>query len=185
MNLRERLRALMPSREQIHSNRRLSWLAPWLRHSKLWHWSRRGVALGVALGVFFGLLIPIAQIPLSIATAVILRANVPAAAASTLISNPLTFGPLYYAAYRLGTWVTGDTMPPDADSSADAFAPEINADIGLWQHIASIGKPLMIGLSITATLMGLLTYGLITLIWRWRTLSTRRSRTRSWARRSP
>ena len=180
MRLRERLRALMPSREQIHGNRWLAWLAPWLGHAKLWHWSRRGVALGVALGVFFGLLVPIAQIPLSVAAAVMLRANVPAAAASTFITNPITFGPLYYAAYRLGTWVTGDAMPPDVASSVDVSAPEINADLGLWQRMASLGRPLLAGLSIMATLMGLLTYGLITLIWRWRTLSMRRNRKRLW-----
>ncbi len=83
MGFVERLRAKIPSREQIHANRWLGWLAPWLEHPRLWHWSRRGVALGVALGVFFGLLIPIAQIPLSVAAAVVMRANVPAAAAST------------------------------------------------------------------------------------------------------
>lgn len=179
MRLRERLRALMPNREQIRGNRWLAWLAPWLEHAKLWHWSRRGVALGVALGVFFGLLIPFAQIPLSIAAAVILRANVPAAAASTLITNPITFGPVYYVAYQLGAWVTGDVMPPpDHISSADTTA--IDTDASLWRRITAIGKPLLVGLSIMATLIGLLTYGLITLIWRWRTLFIRRNRKRLW-----
>jgi len=52
-------RRLIPSREALLTNRWLRWLAPWLGHPKLWHWSRRGVVLGVALGVFFGLLIPL------------------------------------------------------------------------------------------------------------------------------
>ncbi|MDD5404664.1 MAG: DUF2062 domain-containing protein [Sulfuricella sp.] len=104
-------RRLIPIREVLLANRWLRWLAPWLGHPKLWHWSRRGVALGVALGVFFGLLIPLAQIPLT-AAAVVLRANLPAAAASTLISNPVTFAPLYYTAYHLGAWVTGETAIP-------------------------------------------------------------------------
>lgn len=176
MSLRERIRRHMPTREQIHGNRWLAWLGPWLHQPKLWHWSRRGVAMGVALGVFFGLLLPIAQIPLSVAAAVILRANVPAAAASTLITNPITFGPIYYGAYRLGAWVTGDTVP--ADAAASAVTPESDGNVSLWQRIAALGKPLLVGVSITAALMGLVTYGLITLIWRWRTVSKRRNRTR-------
>ena len=176
MGVRKRLRALIPTREQIHSNRWLAWLGPWLQHPRLWRWSRHGVALGVSLGVFFGLLIPIAQIPLSVTAAIVLRANVPAAVASTLISNPVTFGPIYYGAYQLGSWVTGDDIPADVDSISGVG--EIDADASLWQSIAARGKPLLVGLTITATLIGLLTYGLITLIWRWRTLYKRRNRRR-------
>lgn len=174
MKLRDRLRALTPNREQIHANRWLAWLGPWLHHPKLWHWSRRGVALGVALGVFFGLLIPVAQIPLSVAAAVVLRANVPAAAVSTLVTNPFTFGPIYYAAYRLGTWVTGDAMPEHANALLEP--PKIEDVIPLWRRIAAVGKPLIVGLLITAVLMGLAIYGLISLVWRWRVLSKRRKR---------
>jgi uncharacterized protein (DUF2062 family) len=65
----ERLRSHIPTREQIVGNRWLRWLAPHLGHPRLWRWSRRGVAIGVALGVFFGLLIPVAQIPLAAAGA--------------------------------------------------------------------------------------------------------------------
>lgn len=84
-------RRLIPGREALLANRWLRWLALWLGHPKLWHWSRRGVALGVALGVFFGLLITLAQIPVTAAATIVLRANLPAVAASTLISNPVTF----------------------------------------------------------------------------------------------
>jgi uncharacterized protein (DUF2062 family) len=176
MSLLQRLRSRLPSREQIARNRRLAWLGPWLHSPKLWHWSRRGVAMGVALGVFFGLLIPIAQIPLSVAGAIVMRANIPIAVASTLVSNPVTFGPIYYGAYRLGVWVTGSKERPktlDLDHPQSAVADE---DLPFWQRITNLGKPLLVGLSITAVLMGLLTYGIISLLWRWRTLAKRRDR---------
>lgn len=178
MKLFERLRTRMPTRDQIIRNRWLAWLRPWLQQPKLWHWSRRGVALGVALGVFFGLLIPIAQIPLSVAAAVIMRANIPIAVASTLVSNPVTFGPIYYGAYRLGVWVTGSQELPKTINLENPQQAAENEDTSFWQRITNLGKPLLVGLSITALLMGLLTYGLISLIWRWRTLSKRRSRMR-------
>lgn len=173
MTLRERLRIWAPTRERLENNRWIRWLAPWLGHPKLWHWSRRGVALGVALGVFFGLLIPLAQIPLTAAAAIVLRANLPAAAASTLISNPVTFGPLYYTAFQLGSWLTGQSAPPSA-SPDYASIPESAKT--MWQRIVALGKPLLMGLAIMAVAAGLLTYAVIDLVWRWHT-------NRKWRRR--
>lgn len=97
-------------------------MGPVLQHPRLWHVSRRGIALGVALGMFFGLLLPIAQIPMSAAVAVALRANVPAAVASTFVSNPVTFGPIYYAAWRLGSAVLGEPGQPPAPEALAAAA---------------------------------------------------------------
>lgn len=169
---RERLRELLPTRQQILANRWLRWLAPWLGHPALWHWSRRGVALGVALGVFFGLLIPIAQIPVTAIAAVVLRANLPAAAASTLVTNPVTFAPVYIAAYHLGAWVTGEKVP----KAAVARAAPPTGDISLWTRIIGLGRPLLVGLLLLAIGCGLATYLLINLLWIWRIRSRRRQR---------
>ena len=106
--MNEYLRRLLPSQEVLRSNRWLRWIGPALHHPRLWHMSRRGIALGVALGLFFGLLIPIAQIPLAAGAAVALRANLPTAVASTLVTNPVTFGPVYYAAWRVGNAILGE-----------------------------------------------------------------------------
>lgn len=176
--LRDCLKKLLPTPEQIHAHPHLSRLGPRLTEPRLWHWSRRGVALGVALGVFFGLLIPVVQIPASVGAAILLRANIPAAAASTLVTNPVTFGPVYYAAYRLGSWITGDDAPPpDADAAVHQI--ESALDVGLWQRITVLGKSLLIGLAITAVLMGLLSYALISAIWRWRVVMKWRRRTQA------
>lgn len=179
-----RLRALIPTRAQIRDNRWLRWLSPWLRKPRLWRWSRRGVAMGVALGIFFGLLVPVAQIPLSVGAAILLRANVPAAAASTLITNPLTFGPLYYVAYQLGHRILGETTATDL-----AQAPELPPDIQkavipqhphrpIWSRVSALGKPLLLGLAILATLLGLLSYGITSLAWHGWTWFKRRRRRR-------
>ncbi|EXI80882.1 MAG: hypothetical protein AW10_01495 [Candidatus Accumulibacter appositus] len=172
----ERWRALIPTREQIGSNRWLRWLAPYLGHPKLWHWSRRGVALGVGIGVFFGLLIPIAQIPFAAAAAVILRANLPAAAASTLVTNPITFAPVYFAAYKIGAWVTGEKLEPPA---AAAGTTPADANAGIWRRITALGTPLVVGLAITASLIGLASYVLTSAGWYWYVRRKRRRLRRS------
>lgn len=179
MPWRERLRAMVPTRAQIHDNPWLRWLRPLLRRPRLWRWSRRGVALGVALGIFFGLLIPVAQIPFSVGAAVLLRANVPAAAVSTLVTNPLTFGPVYYAAYKLGHWLTGapgQATPTQVTDDVLKAAGLPKEEVRLWQRVMSVGKPLLLGLAILATLMGLLSYTLIALAWNGWTWYKRRRR---------
>ncbi|MEO8542418.1 MAG: DUF2062 domain-containing protein [Betaproteobacteria bacterium] len=174
-----RLRAMIPTPSQIRDNRWLRWLRPWLGRPRLWRWSRRGVAMGVALGIFFGLLVPVAQIPLSVGAAIFLRANVPAAAASTLVTNPLTFGPLYYVAYQLGHRIIGEPH-----SRALAPTPDIHMATmpqpsrrPIWERLSALGRPLLLGLVILATLMGLLSYGITSLAWHgWTWLKRRRKR---------
>ena len=46
-----RLRALAPSRAQLEAHPWLRRLAPYLAEPKLWCWSRRGVAMGMAIGL--------------------------------------------------------------------------------------------------------------------------------------
>ncbi|WP_413925864.1 DUF2062 domain-containing protein [Candidatus Accumulibacter phosphatis] len=162
----QRLRALVPSREQLAANPWLRGLAPYLADPKLWHWSRRGVAMGVAIGLFIGFLIPVAQILLAAAVAVFLRANVAVAAAGTLVTNPLTVPPIYYAAYHLGAWATG-ASPTAAISLADPTS--IGANLG------AIGIPLFAGLAIAASFAAVASYLLISQVWIWRVSTKRRS----------
>ncbi len=172
------LKRHIPTQETLRSNRWLRWLGPRLFHTGLWRWSRRGVATGLALGVFFGFLIPVGQIPLSAGAAVMLRANVPAAIASTLVTNPVTFAPVYYAAYQFGHWVVGTDDPPEPPP-LDHFEEPAHHTASVdstWQRIKSLGKPLIIGLATFAVGFGLLIYALSTWIWIWRVRRKRRLR---------
>jgi len=172
-------------------NRWLRWLGPALHHPRLWHMSRRGVALGMAVGVFFGFLIPIAQIPLSAAAAVALRANVPMAVASTLVTNPFTFGPVYYAAWKVGSFILADkSTPPPVLPGEVTAGPSTATPNGLpwwqraWNSVQAAGKPLVLGLVLFACTFGALSYLLVTLLWRAKVLLARRRRRRAAARGS-
>ncbi|MDM7456972.1 MAG: DUF2062 domain-containing protein [Tepidimonas sp.] len=197
--MKARVQSLLPSRERLHGMRWLRWLAPYLHHPRLWHINRKGLALGLALGVFFGLLIPVAQIPASATFAVLLRANVPAAVASTLVTNPVTFGPVYFGAYKLGEWVLqaqpnaasphiGDgaivLSAPQADAGAAAdrsAAPDSAGRTWLanfWHWATDVGKPLVVGLAIVASLAGVLVYLVVNGVWILKVRWARRRRQR-------
>ena len=105
--LRRWLDRAIPSRESVESNRWVKPFATRVMHSSLWRFTRRSVPRGVALGVVTGILVPMGQIPASAIFALPLRANIPAAAATTFITNPFTTPPLWVAAYWLGSWMIG------------------------------------------------------------------------------
>mgnify|MGYP005854322615 CR=1 FL=1 len=165
--MRKSLRRLLPDPERLRANRWLRWLAPAMQHPRRGRLTRRGVALGVAIGVFFGLLIPIAQIPLSAAAAIVLRANIPPAVASTLVSNPVTYAPLYYTAYRIGSAILGEEMPRQDAAPA---APREPGALGWlaygWNRIAALGRPLLLGMAVMASAAGLAAWLLVTWLWR-------------------
>lgn len=177
----------LPKPETVRQNRWLRWLGPVLHHPRLWHFSRKGIALGLALGIFFGLLIPVAQIPVSATVAVLLRANLPMAVASTLVTNPVTFGPVYYGAYRLGKRILGEPALTEAQAEALLKSAHAAPDpeqgwtdrLAHWSSkLRTVGKPLIVGLSIIATVSGLAVYFLTSALWILKTRWTRRRRLR-------
>lgn len=186
--MKNRIKAWLPKPEALQNNRWLRWMGPVLNHPRLWHFSRKGIALGLALGIFFGLLIPVAQIPFAAALAVALRANVPMAVASTLVTNPVTFGPVYYGAYRLGKAVLGEKAPTDreieSELQAAQEAPAAIEGLGnrarhAFKQLSTVGKPLVVGLAIVASLSGIVVYFLVSGIWILRTRWQRSKRLRS------
>lgn len=185
--MKNKLKQLLPTPQALRDNRWLRWMGPVLHHHRLWHFSRKGIALGLALGIFFGLLVPVAQIPLSATMAVLLRANLPMAVASTLVTNPVTFGPVYYGAYQLGKWVLGKEDLPEKKAvkileKAEASPAEKQTwteRLRAWlTYLGTVGKPLVVGLAIVATVSGLLIYFLTSALWVVKTRWTRHRRLR-------
>jgi len=171
-------RRFMPDPHRIRKHRLLTWLGPLLHHPHLWHVSREGIARGAAIGGFFGLMVPIGQMPLSAVAAIALRANLPMAIATTFITNPFTFAPIYYFAYNLGLMLTGaDTTATVVPAS---LAPNIQEGVGWirsWVgYIVGLGKPLFIGLFVLASGFSVVSYFSINFLWRVHALRSWRDR---------
>jgi uncharacterized protein (DUF2062 family) len=191
----ERLKKMMPSQESMQNNRWLRWMGPRLFHPRLWRMHRKAVALGVGIGVFFAFLIPIAQIPLSAILSMWLRANIPAAALATIVNTPLTFPPVYYAAWELGRWMLSFKQP-DVSSNEAGGLGESTLSSGLsetglseasrggaaqWIELLigqmdTIGKPMALGAFVFACVFSVLAYALVQLVWIKRVRRRRASR---------
>ncbi|APR06088.1 DUF2062 domain-containing protein [Thauera chlorobenzoica] len=174
------LERFLPSHDAIKRSRLLRWLGPRIHDPLLWHINRRAVARGVAMGVFFGLMIPIAQIPAAAMASLLLRGNLWIAAVSTLISNPLTYGPLYYFAYRLGAGVIGTRMPAElTPDELEAPIRMIDSFAQAWHWVTGIGQPLLVGMLIMAVTGATLGYWGTQLFWRIRVTNKWRHARRS------
>ena len=161
-----KLRERLSRHHHLREHRSVAWLGPALHHPRVWHLTRRGVALGVAVGMFFGLLVPVGQIVFAAAAAVVLRANLPVAAVSTLVTNPFTVAPIYFAAYRLGQALLGGG-PALTEA---AMEPPLELEVGFWklwfQRVVDAGPPLVVGLAIFATVLSLAAYLVVDQAWR-------------------
>jgi len=158
-------------RQAILSSRWLKPFAHLFGHPSLWHLNRRSGPKALAIGLFAAFIIPVGQFLLSALMAVPLRANVPLAAAATLLSNPLTFAPIYIAAYRLGRYILGSSHV-----AAGEFAGPLLA------RLLEVSAPTAIGLLIFANVGAMLGYALGSAWWqfrltrRWRLRQQRKAR---------
>ncbi len=116
--------------------------------------------------MFFGFLIPVAQILASALVAIVLRANLPVAAVATLVSNPLTYGPIFVLAHRTGTVLLGEAPDPAREAAVEQQARAPIDDPKTWgERFSAIGKPLALGLAVFAVIGGIVTWVLVTVLW--------------------
>lgn len=166
----------LPTPQALKDNRFLKPFSRHLHHHFLWQFNRRSVAGGVAVGLFFGILVPFAQIFLSAIAAILLRVNLPAAALCTLVTNPLTFPPIYFLAYRLGDILTGtEPVPPETRIRADieeAIAVQQGEPSGWLPHLVdwvqTVGLPLATGLIVLAVAVATAGYFAVNAVWKMR-----------------
>jgi uncharacterized protein len=146
--LRHRLRESLPKRDELAKHRWLRPIAHHLADHGLWHAKTESVARGVAIGLFWAFVLPVAQILIAVAHCVWWRANIPVAAAVTLITNPFTIGGWLYAAYHVGSiFVAPDVAVPVAEGwlgRLQALGWPTVVGMGLFAVIGSVGGYLLV-----------------------------------------
>ncbi len=76
-----------------------------LAHPVYFSVNRRSIVGGLALGLFIGVMPFLGHTPVVVLAALLLRVNLPVAVLSIWVANPLTYGPIFYGEYRLGTFL--------------------------------------------------------------------------------
>lgn len=136
--------------------------------------TRRSVPRGVAVGLFVAVIIPFMHTVIAALVAIPARANVAVAAVLTLVVNPLTIPPLYYAAYRIGSWELHHDAALLNPAAAERFSSELSRLL-FWIHHAS--GPIALGVLTIAAASAAIGYLGAALGWRfW--LRSRRQRRR-------
>lgn len=158
-------RSRLPKREQIFASRWSRPFAPLFDKPYFWTLNRRQAAVSVAVGMFCGLMPGPTQMMSALIIAYFLRTNLPVAVFTTLYTNPVTYMPLYYAAYKIGSRLLG------VEAAALEF-PDWNGGNFLaetWAWLAGAGKPLLVGVPVLGSVLAVAGYITVLFVWRLRT----------------
>lgn len=101
------LRKIFPELHKYKDHKHLRIFGPLLKRGDLWHLNRRSVAGAFSVGLFMAFIPLPTQMFFAAAAAIVLRVNLPVSVALVWITNPLTMGPVFYAAYKLGAVILG------------------------------------------------------------------------------
>lgn len=128
-----------------------------LHDSRLWAIRRRNVVPAFALGLFIGYMPFPGHMLIAALLALFFRIHLPVAAVTTLVSNPLTMGPMFYLAYKLGSALLGMEPQP--------FAFELSIT---WftETFVTIWQPMMLGCLLLGSAISLIGYVALDIIWR-------------------
>ncbi len=128
-----------------------------LAHPTFLSVSRRSIAGAIWVGLFIALLPLPGQTVIALLTALLLRVNVPVAAATTWVTNPVTMVPVFYWEYGLGRLLLD--LPPGN------FTIELSWD-WVTSGFLTIWKPLLLGCFISATVIASIGYVAVSVTWR-------------------
>lgn len=135
------------------------YLAPFahlLNDPRLWSVRRRSVLPAVALGLFISYLPFPGHMLAGGLIALALRINVPIAAITTLVNNPLTLGPMFYLAFQFGERLMGLEPRP--------FAFEMSLK-WMMDGFVYVWQPLLLGCVLLGAALSLSGYLILNLLW--------------------
>jgi uncharacterized protein (DUF2062 family) len=164
----------IPTREQLERNRFVRPFAHRVLHSELWRFTRRSVPRGVALGLFVGVMIPLAHFVVATFLAVFVRANIPAALAATFVGFPVIYVGIVALAYKIGNWL----LHIDASTAIQPLSETMQAtNTGTFlERLTGAGTETALGLFVIATVLASVGYLVTGLGWRWWVGRKRRQR---------
>ena len=163
----------MPTRAGMERNKFLKPLSHRFLHTELWRFTRRSVPRGVALGMLAAFLIPVGQIFAAVFLALPVRANVPIAAVTTFITNPLTYPFWIAAANQSGRFA----LQIDAMTASQPINTHLQSEFGQWLSwlVREVGVTAF-GFLLFAIIFAAVGYLVSSFGWRWWIAHKRKAR---------
>ncbi len=134
-----------------------------LHDPDVWHLNRRSASGAVAVGLLIAWVPLPVQMVVAALLALLLRVNLPLSVIAVWVSNPLTMGPMYWFAWRLGRWLLDEPYVPIQFEPTFAW---LTAEIGMiWQ-------PLGLGCLLLGIASAAFGYVVTRLFWRFHVIRT-------------
>jgi len=154
---RSSFRRYLPDSHTLREHRALRPLRKWLQNPQIWHFHRRAVAGAAFIGLFVSFVPLPAHMLMAAAIAVVTRCNLPLAVGLVWINNPLTMGPIFFFAYKLGAWLLHTRLTVvEGGMSMD----------WLTERFSEIWRPLVLGSLVCGCVSGLIAYAVVRIAWR-------------------
>jgi uncharacterized protein len=147
----------MPDHQTIRDHKHLRFLGTLLHDPNILQLNRRSVAGAFSVGLFFAFMPVPFQMVLAALGAVAARVNLPISVALVWITNPLTMPPIFYFAYKVGTWLL--------DTPIQAMEFELSVE-WLSHSLGEIWQPFLLGCFVCGASFALAGNVLIRLFWR-------------------
>jgi uncharacterized protein (DUF2062 family) len=164
---RSSFRRYLPDPQKLREHRALKPLGKWLQNPEIWHFHRRSVAGAAFIGLFVSFLPVPMHMLIAAAIAIATRCNLPLAVGMVWVNNPLTMGPLFFFAYKLGAWLMN--TPP--------MVTEVHIDLGwLGREFDRVWWPLVLGSLVCGWVSGITAYAIVRVGWRMRVVRRWRER---------
>ena len=141
----------------MRQNRSLHFLGDRIHDPNLWHLNRRSVSGAVFVGIYTAFMPIPFQMVVAAILAMALNVNLPLSVCLVWISNPLTYAPIFYFAYKLGSVIL--------NQPTNGFYIELSLD-WLTEGLLNFWQPLLTGSVIAGLFFGLLGFGIIRIYWR-------------------
>lgn len=119
--------------------------------------------MGVAVGLFCGLIPGPLQVAGTIIVCSLLRGNIVAGVVTTFYTNPLTIIPLYIAAFHIGDRLLPGTYTLQPFGNATFGSTEWIGAVYDW--IQTLGWPLAVGLPVMGLWFAVNGYWLVNYLW--------------------
>ena len=129
-----------------------------LHDHRLWGIRRKTVVPAFALGLFVSSFPFPGHVAVASLAALLMRINVPVAAVTTFIVNPITMYPVFYFAYRVGAWLLSIQPGP--------FSFELSLE-WVTTALGSIWQPMLLGCVVVGSIAALVGDVALDALWRY------------------